>query len=61
MCNSEETGVKCERCDSMNATRNAQMTNYNDEESNYATLCEICQEASDSYWSQMWKDYNGSL
>ena len=33
-----ETGIQCERCESKNATRNAQMTNYNNEENNFATL-----------------------
>jgi len=56
----KETGIKCERCSSNNATRRAQMTNYANIESNFATLCEECQEEMDAYWEYKWEECYGS-
>lgn len=32
-------------------------TAYNNEESNWAILCDICLEESNRYWSERWEDY----
>ena len=53
----EKTGVKCDRCDSLDATRRQQRTAYVDEESNFATLCPQCQELEDEFWDEMWSEY----
>lgn len=44
-------------CDSKNAVRYHMNTRYEDEESNYITLCPVCQEACNAHWDEMWREY----
>lgn len=57
----EFSGTKCDgygvRCQSTNAVRRRQNTAYDDDESNFNTLCEDCQEEADKYWDERWADY----
>jgi hypothetical protein len=49
--------VKCEKCGILGAYLRRQNTQYLDDESNYITLCDPCQEENNEYWSDMWRDY----
>jgi hypothetical protein len=55
------TGLKCEGwegpCDSMNAKRRRQNTQYCDDEMNWVVLCDECMKWNDQYWKDMWSDY----
>lgn len=48
-------------CDSKNAVSYHMRTRYVDNTSNYATLCPSCQEASDTHWDDMWREYYASI
>lgn len=52
--------LKCRVC-GKEATRSRQSTAYVDDELNYDTLCEECQEIADEYWEYKWKEYYSSL
>ena len=60
----QETGIQCwgfeGLCESKNATRYRQNTQYVDEESNWVTLCPDCATANDEHWSDMWSEYYAS-
>lgn len=43
------------------AFRRRQNTAYNDEESNYATLCWDCQQRADDYWNERWAEYHSDI
>jgi hypothetical protein len=49
--------LKCEKCGDIGATRNRQMTAYNDDTMNFANLCPECQEECNKYWKERWSDY----
>jgi len=49
--------VKCQGCDKEGAERRRQLTAYVDDESNYSTLCDECQDETDEYWKDMWNEY----
>lgn len=49
--------MACQRCNSEEAVRYRQRTQYVDEESNWVTLCDKCREENDAYWDDMWADY----
>jgi hypothetical protein len=53
--------LKCERCDSINAWRHRQNTNYVDEEANFVTLCQECKDENDEYWQEMWEELRNNL
>ncbi len=53
----KEGSLKCEHCGAMTASRNRQRTAYENDESNFATLCPTCQREADEYWSEMWNEY----
>lgn len=40
--------------------RRRQNTAYEDEESNYVTVCPTCFEEIEEYWDERWADYNSS-
>jgi len=56
-----EGDLICDRCGCEKATINRQMTYYEEDASNWQTLCPPCQEESDENWNQMWKEYYGSI
>jgi len=45
----------------MPAYRRRQNTAYNDEESNYATLCAEHHAESDEYWEERWHEYETDI
>lgn len=50
----------CPMCDKWfckGVKRRRQNTAYQDEESNYVTVCPICFEEIQENWAEMWKDY----
>ena len=52
----------CQICGDPGAKKRRQMTNYNNDKQNYATLCEECQNENDKYWTEMWREYyNGCM
>jgi coenzyme F420-reducing hydrogenase beta subunit len=53
-------GLNCQHCGSATAVRRRQNTMYEDEESNFATLCVECQDEADEHWQDMWNDYYSS-
>jgi len=61
----EQGFLKCDgydvRCESMNATRRRQNTAYEEDESNWNTLCEDCQVEVDEHWADMWNEYWSSV
>jgi hypothetical protein len=52
---------ECERCGALTACRRRQRTLYEDEESNWATLCPACQKEADAYWDERWAEYYGMI
>ena len=44
-------------CDSVNAKRRRQNTQYVDDAQNWVTLCDKCMELNNEYWKDMWADY----
>ena len=51
--------MKCQRCEKEgnDVKRRRQNTQYVDDESNFATLCDDCQSDADEYWSERWAEY----
>lgn len=47
-------------CDSQEAWREHMNTRYENEESNYATLCAECWKECDEHWQQMWQEYHSN-
>lgn len=41
--------------------RRIQNTAYQNDESNYRTLCPECQKAEDKHWDEMWTNYYRSV
>lgn len=52
-----EEDPSCDKCGQYGAAKNRQNTAYEDDEKNYATLCDICQTEEDEHWKYMWADY----
>jgi hypothetical protein len=54
---------RCEHCGRRwcGAERRRQMTAYQQEECNWAVLCDSCQTYRDECWSEMWNDWRGLL
>jgi len=48
--------MKCQQCGKKGAKRRRQNTAYADDERNFATLCEKCQEEATEHWNNMWND-----
>ncbi len=50
---------KCQCCEAetSDVKRRRQNTNYVEEDSNYAVLCDPCQKEADAYWADMWASY----
>ena len=59
--NQEITGVECQRCKNLNATRYRQNTLYTNEESNFVTLCPGCAKENNDYWNDMWKELRNNI
>lgn len=57
-CNSN---LFCDFCEKLGALKTRQNTNYCDDASNYAVLCEECQKEADKYWYDMWQEYWSSV
>jgi hypothetical protein len=57
----KETKLRCTGwdgpCDSYEATRRRQNTQYEDEERNWVTLCDRCMEANHDHWADLWSSY----
>lgn len=49
--------LKCDHCDRNDAWNGHMNTRYEDEESNYVTLCQDCWEECDAYWEERWAEY----
>lgn len=51
--------MECERCslDKPDVHKRRQHTSYDDDELNFATLCDICQKEQDEYWQERWDEY----
>ena len=56
-----ETGIHCQgaegQCDSKNATRRRQNTQYADDSLNWVILCDECQKVNEAYWAERWAEY----
>jgi len=56
------TGVECAGwegpCDSLNATRQRQNTQYVEDAWNWVTLCPECMKANSEHWNERWREYN---
>lgn len=50
--------MKCEICQEEGAKKQRQNTAYQDDEKNYAVLCDRCQKEVTEHWQEMWDDYN---
>lgn len=50
----------CEKCNRSGASRNMQNTCYENDDDNWAVLCDECQSEQDEYWDYMWKEYYSS-
>lgn len=50
--------TKCSRCNKLGATNNKQLTQYQNDEDNFQTLCPKCQIDEDEYWKERWKEYH---
>lgn len=46
----------CERCGEHGAERYRQNTQYENDESNFTTLCPGCREENDEYWAERWSE-----
>ena len=57
--------MKCEgfggKCEANDAVRYRMMTQYENEESNFMTLCPACQKESDDHWEEKRKEYYGMV
>ena len=51
--------TECQGCEKEgpDVQRRRQNTAYEDDESNYATLCADCQEVEDEYWHWLWAQF----
>ena len=49
--------MKCSHCKKNGAKKRRQNTNYPNDESNFAILCDDCQKDADEYWREMWDEY----
>ena len=51
--------IKCQGCEKEgpDVQRRRQNTAYENDESNYATLCDDCQKYADEYWHERWAEY----
>ena len=53
--------MKCDgfqkHCDSQDAERYKQNTNYVDEDRNWVTLCPNCRAENDEFWEEQWAEY----
>jgi hypothetical protein len=48
---------KSEGIDNVPATKERQNTSYEDDERNWAILCEKHHEENDQYWAERWREY----
>lgn len=53
--------MKCQVCNNERAHRRRQRTSYVDDEMNFATLCDKCQDEADEYWNGQWDEYYSSV
>ena len=55
--------AQCEHCSRRwcGAKRRRQRTEYVDDNLNWSTLCDGCQEYNDEYWGDRWGEYWGGL
>jgi len=51
------TMVRCQICGKNGAQRRRQNSAYVDDNKNFATLCDDCQEDANEYWQERWNDY----
>lgn len=53
----------CMHCgvDNDTVVKYRQNTCYEDEESNFVTLCSICTKINDEYWEERWAEYYSML
>ena len=49
--------MQCINCFAEGATKKRQMTQYHDDEDNYAILCDACQSEANEYWQELWDEY----
>ena len=49
----------CQQCKKRGAERRRQNTAYQNDESNFATLCNECQEQANEYWAERWLEARG--
>ena len=49
--------IKCEQCGKLGAVRRRQNTLYAEDDSNFHTLCAVCQKEADDYWQERWDEY----
>jgi len=60
-----ETGIHCQGaegpCNSKNATLRRQNTQYANDDLNWVTLCDGCQEVNEAYWRERWKEYYSQI
>lgn len=49
--------MKCEgwRCDSLDARKRRQNTNYTNDADNWVILCDKCFAENEEYWAEMWE------
>jgi hypothetical protein len=48
-------------CGKYKAVKYRMLTRYVETERNYEILCPVCQEESDRYWKEQWKEYWGMV
>jgi RNA polymerase-binding transcription factor DksA len=53
--------VFCDHCGDPGASRRRQRTQYADDASNWAVLCDPCQDANNEYWDDRWAEYYQGL
>lgn len=52
---------RCQRWLCRGVKRRRQNTAYQDEESNYITVCRECFDEVEEYWDERWKEYHNSI
>ena len=53
--------VRCQHCKCFGAYYGRMNTQYVEDERNYITLCPVCWDECNEYYSELWSDYYSSV